>query len=166
MIKEHWKKIGIDLIVNEVERSLAEKRHAANDFQMYAWNNDGTEHLFTFPGHAFPFDGTTAGGPQYGIWFQTAGKGGKEPPPRLKEVYDKFRKAYGVPEAEKVELAKDIWKIVADEVYAIGIVGLGAASQGVRVAKTKLGNIPSRMYNSPDGKTPGISRPMTFFWKS
>jgi hypothetical protein len=29
-----------------------------------------------------------------------------------------------------------------------------------------MGNIPSRMYNSPDGKTPGISRPATFYWKT
>jgi hypothetical protein len=29
-----------------------------------------------------------------------------------------------------------------------------------------MGNIPSRMYNSPDGKTPGISRTPTFFFKS
>ena len=27
------------------------------------------------------------------------------------------------------------------------------------------GNIPSRMYNSPDAKTPGISRPATFYYK-
>jgi hypothetical protein len=26
--------------------------------------------------------------------------------------------------------------------------------------------VPARQYNSPDGKTPGISRPVTFFFKS
>jgi hypothetical protein len=31
--------------------------------------------------------------------------------------------------------------------------------------KNNMGNIPSRMYNSPDGKTPGISRPATFYYK-
>jgi hypothetical protein len=29
-----------------------------------------------------------------------------------------------------------------------------------------MGNIPARQYNSPDGKTPGISRPVTFYWKN
>jgi hypothetical protein len=37
---------------------------------------------------------------------------------------------------------------------------------GVRVAKVNLGNVPSRQYNSPGGKTPGISRTMTFYWKN
>jgi len=45
------------------------------------------------------------------------------------------------------------------------VIGMGPASMGVRVVKTTMGNIPSRQYNSPDGKTPGISRPITFYWK-
>jgi len=48
MVREQWKKIGIDLVVQEVERSLALKRTAANEQQLGAWNNDGSEHLFTF----------------------------------------------------------------------------------------------------------------------
>ena len=39
-------------------------------------------------------------------------------------------------------------------------------ANGVRIVKTNMGNIPSRQYNSPDGKTPGISRPITFYWKN
>ena len=37
---------------------------------------------------------------------------------------------------------------------------------GVRIVKNNMGNIPARQYNSPDGKTPGISRPATFYWKN
>ena len=48
----------------------------------------------------------------------------------------------------------------------IGIVGMGPASMGVRIAKNNIGNIPSRMYNSPDGKTPSNSRTVTFYYKS
>jgi hypothetical protein len=29
-----------------------------------------------------------------------------------------------------------------------------------------MGNIPARQFNSPDGKTPGTSRPATFYFKS
>ena len=78
---------------------------------------------------------------------------------------EKWKKAFGVPEKERIQLGKEIWKIAAEEVYIIGVVGLGAARQGVRIVKNNMGNIPARMYNSPDGKTPGISRPATFYWK-
>ena len=71
-----------------------------------------------------------------------------------------------MPEAERIQLGKQIWKIITEDVHSIGTVGLSPVSQGTRVAKNTLGNIPARMYNSPDGRTPGISRPMTFFFKS
>jgi len=167
MIREQWKKIGIDLTVQEVERSLALKRTAANEQQLGAWNNDGSEHLFTFPNHVFPFDiaAVATSGPLYGRWFQSGGTQGKEPPPRMRELMEKWKKAFGVPEKERIQLGKEVWKIAAEEVYIIGVIGMGPASMGVRVVKTNMGNIPSRQYNSPDGKTPGISRPITFYWK-
>jgi ABC-type transport system substrate-binding protein len=168
MIREQWKKIGIDLTVQEVERSLALKRTAANEQQLGAWNNDGSEHLFTFPLHVFPFElaAVASSGPLYVKWFQSAGAQGKEPEPRMKELMEKWKKAFGVPEKERIALGKEVWKIAAEEVYIIGVVGLGPAANGVRIVKTNMGNIPARQYNSPDGKTPGISRPVTFYWKN
>ena len=167
MIREQWKKIGIDLIVQEVERSLALKRTAANEQQLGAWNNDGSEHLFTFPLHVFPFElaAVATSGPHYVKWFLSAGTQGKEPEPRMKELMEKWKKAFGVPEKERIQLGKEVWKIAAEEVYIIGVVGLGPAANGVRIVKTNMGNIPARQYNSPDGKTPGISRPATFYYK-
>src|SRR5205823_669809 len=168
MIREQWKRIGIDLVVQEVERSLALKRTAANEQQLGAWNNDGSEHLFTFPLHVFPFeiDAVASSGPLYAKWFQSGGTQGKEPDPKMKELMEKWRKAFGVPEKERIQLGKDVWRIAAEEVYIIGVVGQGPAAMGVRVVKNNMGNIPSRQYNSPDGKTPGISRPATFYYKN
>jgi peptide/nickel transport system substrate-binding protein len=168
MIREQWKKIGIDLKVQEVERSLALQRTANNEQQLGAWNNDGSEHLFTFPLHVFPFElaAVASSGPLYVKWFHSAGAQGKEPEPRMKELMEKWKRAFGVPEKERIQLGKDIWKIAAEEVYIIGVIGMGPASMGVRVVKNNMGNIPSRQYNSPDGKTPGISRPATFFYKN
>ena len=63
------------------------------------------------------------------------------------------------------QLGKQLWKIAAEDVYIIGIVGPGAAS-GVRAAKVNMGNLPARMYISPDGKAESISRPVTYFYKN
>jgi peptide/nickel transport system substrate-binding protein len=166
MIRDQWKRIGIDMVVLEVERSLADRRGAANETQMAAWVADGSEHMFTFPDQIFPSNTTTAGGIQFAKWYLSNGKEGKEPPPYLKELYDLFRKGFGLPEQERIPVGKRIWEIVTDNVISFGVVGLSPAAQGIRVAKTNMGNVPSRMYNSPDGKTPGISRPATFYFKS
>ena len=85
----------------------------------------------------------------------------------MKELMEKFAKAFGVPEAERIKLGKEIWKIAAEEVYIIGVVGLGGGRPGrSRSPRTTWATSPPGMYNSPDGKTPGISRPATFYFKS
>ncbi len=166
MIREQWKKIGIDLTVQEVERSLAIKRAAANEQQLGVWTNDGSESMFTFPVHIFPYDvaDVATSGPLYARWFQSGGTQGKEPPARMQELMAKWAKAFGVPEEERIQLGKEVWKIAADEVYIIGVVGQSGASMGIRIAKTDMGNVPSRQYNSPNAMNPSISRPVTFFW--
>src|SRR5258708_5620130 len=128
MIREQWKKIGIDLVVQEVERSLALQRTAANEQQLGAWNNDGSEHLFTFPTHVFPFDTiavVASSGPLYAKWFQSAGTQGKDPPARMKTPMAKFKRAYGVPEKERTQLGKAGWTGSAGEGYILGVSGTG-----------------------------------------
>ena len=136
---------------------------AGNLDQMFAWNNDGSEHIFTFPGHVFPFSGTSNGGALYGQWFQSNGESGAEPLPYLKKIMENWRKGFGVPAAERATLCQEIWQLIVENVNNIGIVGPGPASMRVRVAKTDPGNIPPRQYNSADASTPGLSRPQHFF---
>lgn len=66
--------------------------------------------------------------------------------------------------ARRVTLEKRIWQIAAEDVYSIGIIGPGAAA-GIRVAKVNRGNLPARMYISPDGKAESLSRPVMYFYK-
>jgi peptide/nickel transport system substrate-binding protein len=167
VIRQQWTKIGIDLTVQERERSLAEKMAGANETQLYAWLADGSEHLFTFPDHVFPYNASLdAAGVLYAQWFQSGGTKGDEPPPKIKEIMDKFRKGFTVPEEERVKLGKEIWQTVVEEVHTIATVGLSPAAQGTRIVKNTMGNIPTRMYNSPDGKTPGISRTPSYYFKA
>jgi peptide/nickel transport system substrate-binding protein len=166
MIRSQWQKVGIDIFVQENERSLAERRNGANESQLFAWVADGSEHLYTFPTHVVPSNPTTGMGILYAKWYLSNGKEGKEPFPKLKEAYSLFNKAYAVPEEQQIELGKQIWKIVTEEVFAIGTVGLSPAAMGIRVVTNRFGNVPDRQYNSPDGKTPSISRPVTFYFKS
>ena len=68
MVRQQWTKIGIDLTVQERERSLAEKMAGANQTQMYAWLADGSEHPFTFPDHVFPYNAVNdAAGVLFGL---------------------------------------------------------------------------------------------------
>ena len=167
MVSEDWKEhLGIQVNVLAQERSLAGQLQAADSNQIRVSWGDGSEHLFTFPGHVFPAFTSNEMGSALGLWFQSNGERGQEPFPELRMVMDKYRKAFGVPEAERIQLGKEIWEIVLDQAWSVGLVGQSPASLGVRVAKTDLGNVPARQFNSPDTKTPGISRPITLWWMS
>jgi peptide/nickel transport system substrate-binding protein len=165
MVRDHWKKIGIYLDVLSMERSLAVKKFEANEHQLFVWTNDGSEFLYSFPLHVFPErPGGWGQATEWGRWYMTGGKQGKEPAPRMKEIMEKFNKAYGLPEAEQVKLGKEIWKISAEEVYNIGLVGLAAAVNGVRLVKNNMGNVPERQVNSPRTWN-SASRPVTYYFK-
>ena len=166
MVAEHWKDIGVKLTIKEVERSLGDTMTAANKTQLFAWSNDGSENLFLSPKGIFPRGGDDAMGPLYGSWYSTNGAQGKEPPDDLKAIMQKFDQAFVAPEADRIKMGKELWANSADQVYLIGIVGLSAASMGVRVVKRNMGNVPARQYNSPIVKNPCISCPPSFFFKT
>ena len=63
-------------------------------------------------------------------------------------------------------MAKDVWKIALDELWMIPIVSNSPASQGVRVIKTNMGNIPERLWNSAVSDNPHIAHTETWYFKS
>ncbi len=165
MIKEDWAQIGIFANVVEQERTLVEQRRAANELQIFFWQNDGTDELYLYPYHALPVADTSGTGPAIGNWYASGGAAGIEPTdPKVKEVLDLFSQGLkGTPE-ERITIGQEIWKIITDEVWTIGTVGQSGAFMGVRIVKNNMGNIPSRQFNIQAGQTPNISRPSTFFF--
>ena len=165
LVKEDWAKVGIFANVVEQERSLVEQRRAANELQIFVWQNDGTDELFLYPFHALPINETSGTGPGYGVWYSTNGADGVEPTdPSVLKVFDLFSQGLKGSEEERVQIGQEIWKIITDEVWTMGTVGQSGAFMGVRVVNNNLGNIPSRLFNIQAGQTPAITRPATFYF--
>ena len=75
MIREQWKKIGIDATIKELERSLAFTRSQGNENQIMFWSNDGSEVLYLFPRHALPVDPVECHmGPLIAKWYATTAR--------------------------------------------------------------------------------------------
>ena len=103
MIREQWKKIGIQADVKEVERGLAFKRRDANEHQIYVDAQWGSDNMFGhIPWLSSPTTVADTMGPLYGRWFASGGTKGKEPPPRMRELMELYRKAFGVPREERI----------------------------------------------------------------
>ncbi len=137
---------------------------ASNELHIFLWQNDGTDELFLYPYHAIPVNETSGTGPAYGVWYSTGGAAGIEPPDNVKAVLDLFSQGLVSTPEERIELGKQIWATITDEVWTMGTVGQSGAFMGVRVVKNNMGNIPSRHFNTQAGQTPAISRPATFFF--
>ena len=77
-----------------------------------------------------------------------------------------YRSAAGKKEAERTKVAQEIWKIIVEECWVIGTVGLSPARLGVRVVKNNMGNMPARLANAQHVRNPNTAHPATFFFKA
>jgi peptide/nickel transport system substrate-binding protein len=167
MIGQQWKKIGIGVTVSELERGLSMARMRNNEHQLFMWANDGSEILYTFPIHAMPVDPTQAMmGPKWAQWFASNGEQGVKPDdPQMLKIYDLYRGAAAQDTQASIQTAQQIWQILVEETYSIGTVGLSPATQGVRVVKNTMGNVPEREINAQHCRTPCSAQPATFYFK-
>jgi hypothetical protein len=82
------------------------------------------------------------------------------------QCLDMVRSAGGKREEERNKIAQEIWKIMVDQQFTIGTCGQSPAFMGVRLVTPRLGNIPGRACIAQHCRTPGTSRPETWFYKS
>ena len=78
---------------------------------------------------------------------------------------DLLRAANGQDTEQSIKTAQEIWKILIEETWSIGTVGISPAVMGIRVVKNNMGNIPAREMNAQHCRTPASSHPSTFFFK-
>jgi peptide/nickel transport system substrate-binding protein len=167
MVAQQVKKIGIQLDAVEQERSLYQKRRDGNELQLNMWANDGTELLYAFPSQALPINPTVWLGPEIGRWYASGGSQGMKPEdPELLRALELFRAGAGQPDAERIKTAQEVWKILAEEAFSVGTVGLSPAIMGLRIVKNNVGNVPSRQMNAQHARTPCSSHPTTMYFKS
>jgi peptide/nickel transport system substrate-binding protein len=168
MIRQQWVKIGIDADVKETERGLAFTKTANAEHHIMFWTVGGSENLYLFPRHVLPVDPAECHvGMPFARWYASNGTQGKKPTnPEMLRAFDLYRSASGKKEAERTKIAQEIWKIIVEECWVIGTVGLSPAFMGVRIVKNNMGNIPARQTNAQHARTPNTSHPATFFFKS
>ena len=115
---------------------------------------------------AVSIQGGTLSGPEWGKWNATNGEKGKTPAPWMIKVMEDYKRAFTLRQQDRIPVVKEMWALLVDNVHAIGTAGLSPAFMGVRVVKNTMGNVPARQYNSPDVRTPSVSKVMTVYFKA
>ena len=167
MIIQQWKAIGIWADAKLFERSLFYTRVRNDDNQMTIFSNNGSEALFLYPSPVIPIDPQSSqGGVGHAKWFASNGEAGLKPEiPEMLKAYSLLRSGASVPEKERNEIAKEIWKLAVDGVWTIGLVGLSPNYMGTRVVSLKLENVPERVCTSQHCRTPWSARPDQWYFK-
>jgi len=106
-------------------------------------------------------------GPLIANWFVTNGEEGVAPPDEnMLAAFDLYNQASSQNKEESDKTAQEIWKIIVDNVFSIGTVGVSPAVMGIRIVKNTMGNIPARQVNMQHARTPQSSHPATFYFKN
>ncbi|MDH7487341.1 MAG: ABC transporter substrate-binding protein [Anaerolineae bacterium] len=166
IVVQNWADVGIRAHVELRERALGFQLRDTNDLMVEMWNEDTT---------GFPFSGqpkmdprsqpALTFGPLFRKWYQTNGAEGMEPPPEIKKLVEIIDEAKVSGRERQIELAKELFKIWADNVWEIGTVGLTPMIQGVLVVNQNLHNVPETAGNDWPLRTPGNTRPEQYFFK-
>jgi peptide/nickel transport system substrate-binding protein len=82
----------------------------------------------------------------------------------MKELMDMHLRGPLLPEEERNELGKEIYRIIVDNMHNIGIVGLSPMVQGVIVTNANLRNVPETGGNDWPLRTPSTGYPEQFFY--
>jgi peptide/nickel transport system substrate-binding protein len=159
--------LGLQIEFQELEDSLWWERNQANELQLSMWFNDGSENMDISPNMMLPVAHNWSGvGPQHAVWAMTAGESGIEPPDEMKRAQEIWFSAAGMELDERNEAMQEIWRIIVEEQWAIGTVGLSPIAIGVRIVNNNMGNSPSRHINGKQVETPSVSHPSTLYFRS
>lgn len=164
VVRRQWKKVGIELVINGVERSLFYDRSNTNDYDMA---------IFIVGGGLDPqFDktGVLAWSPtesrqslQWVKWAMTQGKQGEEPSASMKKRLDlneKWKVARNQDEADA--LLRQLLQVAADEFEVIGTV---EALKVPGVVSNRLMNVYEKMPWAWPYATPAGALPQQFWLK-
>lgn len=166
LITDTWAQIGIELLIRPSQREVLQRRVFSGEAVMSMSNSDlfGLATPDMSPIELAPVTYVQPQWSQWGLYFETKGKSGEEPPPvagRLVALYERWLRS--TDRSERARIWAEMLEIHAEEVFTIGIVG--GTLQPV-VVKNGLRGVPENgVYAWEPGAHFGLYSPDTFFWQ-
>ena len=144
LFKPHWVKIGVDLAIKPMERSLFYERAQNNDYDIGIMGLPGGVHPYTDPRawlSVQPLDSRQS--LPWVHWYQSGGKMGEKPSPSMIErlkLWDQWKQAATEDKADA--LFKQILQLAAD---AFEVIGIAQGTTVFGVCTDRLHNVPAKM---------------------
>lgn len=161
LIRGYWRAVGIDLTLKQEDLTLYVDRRDSNQAQACVWDGDGGIDAVMTPGMYVPTGPSMGYAPAWGLWYQTSGKSGEEPPAptrRQMELYDRLRTE--VKETARDHLMHRILTIAKEQFYTIGV---SSPVPMYGIVKDTFTNMVDRTYFAAHFPVPGATRPEQYF---
>ena len=167
IISDDWRDVGVKLVMRPLDRDILRNRVFSGTTMSSAWFgwDNGLPQAYTSPAYLAPTDQVFLSWPKWGQHYQTGGNAG-EPPDmapaqRLMALLQDWNMA--ATHEDRAAAWREMLKIHADQVYAIGVVA--AAPQPV-VVSNRLRNVPEKAVWAWDpGAHFGVYHPDEFFFE-
>ncbi len=138
MVAEYWKKVGVYTTVKQIDPSLWDQRHVANELiATVIWCH---ENIWRYAGWD-DFLPSNFWGRLWAQWHATNGKVGEEPPQEVKELYSLWGQFLKVPvaSAESEQIMDEIYSSLYSNVF---FINAAERSYYPTIFSNKLGNVP------------------------
>jgi len=143
IVKEYWKKIGIDMRLKEISGELAKERMPANEVDMTCWSSSGgTDIMFLqWQWYAPVIVGwERSTWTAWARWYLTNGEKGEKPPAKIKKLIEMYEEMCITTDKQReIQLGKELCREQAENVWAIGTVGMAPVPI---IVKNNLRNVP------------------------
>jgi peptide/nickel transport system substrate-binding protein len=156
-----WARLGINLNVQVVERSLMFANVANNDHDMAIWEGVTSWLPGRNSSELAPLDVDARWGIAWVDWYTSGGTKGEEPPASVRKRLELFETAKAaVSFDERKAIVHEIADIAADE---FEVIGVASAAPKYGIKKTKLVNVRPR---HPDTSQypPSLMLPWSWYW--
>jgi peptide/nickel transport system substrate-binding protein len=160
IIASNLKDVGIETEVKSESMELFRQRTQTASHDIAFWSGDGGMECLLDPRWYFPFSTESLNATLYGLWYQSGGKSGQEPPAEIKELMETYREILTTIEPQKKrELFKKI--LDADE-KNLWVIGLVHDPDDYYVVAKNMFNIPKKDFQSWIYPNPGPIHPEQF----
>lgn len=163
LVVEQWNEIGLNTTLKTMNRDLYWPRAIGNEVMINTW---GTGSVFPLmnPDNLLAFNEKSFWGPQFGIWYQTGGVSGEEPPENMKKGQELFNQIMTTVDFdEQNRLGQELVRNATENMWVINVVG---QLPGPIVIKNNFKNVweGTDYISSWITMTPGNQNPPTYYF--
>jgi peptide/nickel transport system substrate-binding protein len=163
LIVEQLNDVGLSTTLKTMNRDLYWPRAIGNEVMINVW---GTGSIFPLmnPDNLLAFNEKSFWGPQFGIWYQTNGASGEEPPEHIKAGQAIYNEILSTVDSERqAELGRELVRDATENMWTINVVGRAPLPLVVK-------NTMKNVWATPDysaswiAMSPGNQNPATYYF--